>query len=83
MKNLKLSVIGPNQTQMEIGDATVLFSYNTPVAAHLPALGWVRTAQKFSVTTSRHVNRWLDGMTAKSLPAEQFAEALSAVGVSR
>lgn len=36
----------------------ILFSYTTPVAVYLPELGYYRTSQRYSVTTSRHVNAW-------------------------
>ena len=39
----------------------VLFSYDTPVAAFIPSKGFVRTVEKYSVTTTRHVNAWIDG----------------------
>lgn len=73
---MQLTVLGPNRTEVRIGDLTVFFSYSTPVAAYVPALGWVRTAEKFSVTTSRHINQWLDGVPALTLPAAQFKAAI-------
>jgi hypothetical protein len=52
--------IGSNQTEVMLADGTtVLYSYVTPVAARVPGRGWVRTSQKWSVTTTKHVNRWL------------------------
>jgi hypothetical protein len=57
---MKVQPIGSNQTQVSLADGTeVLFSYSTPVAALVPGKGWMRTAVKHSVTTSKHVNRWL------------------------
>ena len=51
----------------------VLFSYETPVAAQC-ASGFVRTNQKYSVTTSKHINQWLDGIEAKYVPQDQIDE---------
>lgn len=57
---MKLKVIGSNQTEIETAQGvTVFFSYNTPVAAHIPGKGFIKTAKKWSVTTSKHVNQWL------------------------
>jgi hypothetical protein len=57
---MKVQSIGSNQTQVSLADGTeVLFSYSTPVAALVPGKGWMRTEQTHSVTTTKHVNRWL------------------------
>ena len=51
----------------------VLFSYETPVAAHC-AGGYVRTDRKYSVTTSKHITQWLDGADATTIPQAQIDE---------
>jgi hypothetical protein len=57
---MKVQPIGSNQTQVSLADGTeVLFSYSTPVAALVPGKGWMRTEKTYSVTTTKHVNRWL------------------------
>ena len=51
-------------TEVETSEARILFSYRTPVAAYIFGRGFVRTDEFFSVTTSRHINKWLkDGHT--------------------
>ena len=60
---LNLKPIAANQTEVQIGNNTVLFSYKTPVAAWTPE-GAIRTSKKWSVTTSRHINKWLAGAKA-------------------
>tara|TARA_Y100001963_G_C6668442_1_gene393873 strand:+ start:226 stop:498 length:273 start_codon:yes stop_codon:yes gene_type:complete len=53
--------IGSNMTELRVtGDEhiTVLFSYNTPVAARLHDGRAVRTSTKWSSTTSKHINKW-------------------------
>jgi len=62
-------------TELVTGGCTVLFSYETPVAAYTPTQGYVRTSKKWSVTTSRHINKWLDGVTAEERPQE-FLDSL-------
>ena len=57
---MKVQSIGSNQTEVELADGTwVLISYSTPVAALVPGKGWIRTAKKWSATTTKHINAWL------------------------
>ena len=57
---MKVQPIGSNQTEVSLADGTeVLISYQTPVAALVPGQGWIRTATKWSATTTKHVNAWL------------------------
>jgi hypothetical protein len=60
---MQLKVIGSNQTELEFSDGTtVFFSYETPVAIFVPKQGALCTSQKYSSTTSKHINntvkRW-------------------------
>lgn len=58
---LKLRPIASNMTEVDLANGdTVLFSYSTPVAART-AGGLIRTNQFWSVTTSRHINKWCGG----------------------
>ena len=66
---MQLTPLAPNMTEVETDLGRVLFSYRTPVAAYVYALypygkdgfrgGFVRTKKWWSVTTSRHINKWL------------------------
>ena len=61
---MKLTPIAANQTEVSFTNGTqVFFSYKTPVAAYLPEKGYVRTEKFWSVTTSRHINKYLQGVT--------------------
>ena len=74
---MQLRPIASNMTQLDLADGTsVLFSYSTPVAC-LTDNGYYRTAKKWSVTTSRHINKWLDGVLAKEQPQEFFNELVN------
>ncbi len=65
---MQLKRIAVNQTEVVLNNGTkVFFSYDTPVAAQLPDYEYVRTATKWSVTTSRHINKWLDGVNATTV----------------
>ena len=56
---MKLTPIAANQTEVETADARIFFSYRTPVAAYVFGRGFVRSEDFFSVTTSRHINKWI------------------------
>ena len=61
---MRLTPIAANQNEVELTNGTqVFFSYKTPVAAYLPEKGYVRTEKFWSVTTSRHINKWLKNVT--------------------
>ena len=61
----KIKPLAPNQTEYHKDDGTVVFiSYETPVAALLPDNVAIRSATKYSVTTSRHINQWLGPIKA-------------------
>ena len=64
---MQLTPIASNMTEIETSEARILFSYRTPVAAYVFGEGFVRTEKWWSVTTSRHINKWLDGGTAKEV----------------
>jgi hypothetical protein len=56
---MNLTPVFSNGTEVETADARIFFSYRTPVAAYIFGRGYVRTEQCFSVTTSRHINKWI------------------------
>ena len=58
---MQLTPIASNMTEVETSEARILFSYRTPVAAYVYGTGYVRTEKYWSVTTSRHINKWIGG----------------------
>ena len=67
---MKLTPLQTNLNEIRLNNGTrILFSYATPVACYDSRLGFMRTAKFWSQTTSRHINKWLDG--APALQAEQ------------
>lgn len=63
---MKINTLGNNQTEVILNCGTVVFhSYNTPVAALLPSGRYVKTSTKYSNTTTRHINKWLSGISAE------------------
>ena len=55
---MQLTPIASNMTEVETSEARILFSYRTPVAAYIFGEGFVKTDKFWSVTTSRHINKW-------------------------
>ena len=66
---MQLVPLANNMTEVETSEARILFSYRTPVAAYVFGRGYVRTEKWWSVTTSRHINKWLpENGTVKEVP---------------
>ena len=61
---MELRQIKSNMTQLDFSSRgiSVLFSYETPVAAYCEDRGYIRTSTKYSVTTSKHINYWLNNV---------------------
>ena len=58
---MKVQSLGANKTQVDLADGTsVFFSYKTPVAALVPGRGWIRSSTRYSVTTTKHINQWIE-----------------------
>jgi hypothetical protein len=69
---MKLKPVGSNMTELHVGDAVILFSYQTPVAAQV-GNRFYRTTTKYSSTTSSHIRKWL-GMRGAGEAAETVAQ---------
>jgi len=73
---MKLTPIQENMTEVEMGTGKVLFSYKTPVA-YINGLGQhFKTEKKWSATTTRHINKWLNGYKAEE-KSQEFFDTLS------
>ena len=74
---MKIKPIASNQTELHDNSGTiVLFSYETPVAAILPSGRAVRTSTKYSVTTTKHVNKWLQALGNVDTVEQDFIDGL-------
>ena len=69
---MNLSPIASNMTEVTTDSARILFSYRTPVACFHSDGNAYRTEKRWSVTTSRHINKWLDGIKAAEKPQAFF-----------
>ena len=58
---MKVENIGSNRTEITTSKYKILVSYSTPVAAFdFDKLEFYMTSQYWSITTSKHINQWLD-----------------------
>ena len=56
---MKLKPIRANMTELQLGDKTILFSYETPVAYFDRKTNkYHKTKNKLSQTTTRHIIQW-------------------------
>jgi len=73
---MKLTPYGANMNTVEFNDGRiVLFSYKTAVAVFIPGEGIKRTATKWSMTTTKHINKWVAGTFSPNVTVETVAQA--------
>ena len=79
---MKLTPIAANRNLISYDDGTeVFFSYSTPVAGYHPKLGYVRTQQWYSSTTTRHINKYLEYVElVTNVPQETINELSQSTG---
>jgi len=75
---MKLKPLASNMTEVEVGDFTILFSYQTPVACHEAGVGVSQTEHKWSATTTRHINKWMNthGFVNYAIKPQSFFDNL-------
>ena len=80
---MNLKPLASNMTEVKIGDKKVLFSYETPVACYNPGLirtnPYFKTNKFWSKTTTKHINKWLNGQVAVEIPQEELDNLLNEV----
>lgn len=79
---MRLKSLGPNSTEIAGERVSVLFSYATPVAAHIEGVGYFRTETQHSVTTSRHINAFLGGAKARTV-SQEWLDAMDVLAPSQ
>ena len=72
---MKLNPVGSNMNEVVVDGKSILFSYKTPVA------GWddqgaFRTDEFFSVTTSKHINKYLGGKDVGKVVPQSYIDQL-------
>ena len=58
---MKLQSLAANRTVLIFnkGITEILFSYDTPVAGYSNKLGYIKTDEYYSQTTTRHINKYI------------------------
>lgn len=74
---MRIRSLGANKTLLTLKNGVQVFlSYETPVAARLLNFDYVRTSQKWSRTTSKHITQWLEGVNARTVEQSYLDELL-------
>ena len=75
---MHIKPIGANQTEVTLANGSiVLFSYETPVACYSNDDGkYYKTNMKWSKTTSKHINAWLEGVIAASVSQSELNDII-------
>ena len=73
---IRVRQLKSNMIELKRDSTTILFSYETPVAMHIPGKGYYRTEKFWSVTTSRHINSWVDSARTETRPQDFFNSLL-------
>lgn len=68
---MQLKPVGSNMTEVKHGKYTILYSYETPVAAKTEDGEFFQTDKKFSATTTRHISKWLGKNLQNSMKKPQ------------
>lgn len=79
---MKLRQLSDNCHELVLSKGTILFSYETPVAVSYDfpidnKHGVFKTSEKFSKTTTRHINNWT--VTKREIPQHEIYAAASEI----
>ncbi len=76
---MKLKPYASNMTTLELSNGTeILFSYSTPVAGyHMEDHEFFKTDEWYSSTTTRHINKYLDGAQAVTIEQSEIDSMVS------
>ena len=72
---MQIKPIASNMTELEVNNTTILYSYQTPVAGYSDE-GAFRTDKYYSVTTSKHINKYLGGKDVGKVVPQSYIDAL-------
>lgn len=77
---MNLKPLQANMTELTIGTKSILFSYETAVAVFDVGTGeYLQTSKIWSRTTTRHINKWLDGNIAGYVDQDYFNSIVAGV----
>ena len=71
---MKIKRLGETSTEIVLRDGTcILVSYETPVAMYCPLESkFFRTDRFWSVTTSKHINKWLPDSKVDTIEQDEL-----------
>ena len=72
---MQLKPLGSNMNEIVVEGKYILFSYQTPVAGWDES-GAFRTEDFFSVTTSKHINKYLGGKDVGRVVDQSYIDNL-------
>ena len=80
---MKLKLIGANQTEVQLSDhyeTQIFFSYEQAVCVR-NGDGCFVTTEKYSRTTSKHINKWVAGLSSiiKMVPQSEIDNLVNGV----
>ena len=82
---MKLKLIGANQTEVRLSDqyeTQIFFSYEQAVCVR-NVNGCFVTTEKYSRTTSKHINKWVAGLSniIKMVPQSKIDNLVEGVSI--
>ena len=82
---MKLKLIGANQTEVQLSDhyeTQIFFSYEQAVCVR-NADGCFVTTEKYSRTTSKHINKWIANLSniIKMVPQSEIDKLVEGVSL--
>ena len=76
---MKVQILGSNQTEVIFSKGhSVFFSYETPVVLTIGGEVF-RTTEKFSKTTSKHINHYIGCQESYEISQEEIEKALGSI----
>lgn len=72
----KIRIHGANQTEVNIGDITLYFSYETCVAFHLAGAGYFVSENVWSRTTAKHISQMTGVSKDRRISKAEFTAKL-------
>ena len=82
---MKIKLLGANQTEVQLSDhyeTQIFFSYEQAVCVR-NANGCFVTTEKYSRTTSKHINKWISNLSniIKMVPQSEIDNMVSGVSL--
>ena len=77
---MKVYTISKNQVELVTKKYNILLSYGVPVVLYFDMGGFIKTDKFWSITTSKHINKWLGGHDASIVSQSYLDNILDGLG---